>query len=497
MRKNVLVSGLLILSIGLASLGAAGTLAPEVESTAPTRIIASALGPSPLEENLRQLTDEVGGRMSGSPSMRRAVAWAMEAFRQAGVDDVHTETFSMPVGWSEGDTRLEILEPVSFQPGVVSLGWSPPADLEAPVVLVGQGTDADFAGVGTQARGAILLVESDLLDTWEDLFGEYMRAPGIIDRALDAGAKAILWMSTRKHRLLYRHQNVITGDVDQIPQGLIAREDAQRIARLLRSRQGVRARLTMPNRISGPLEEENIVAEIRGREKPEEIVVLGAHLDSWDLGTGALDDGCNSALVIDVARALRAAGRPPRRTVRFVLFSGEEQGMHGSRAYVQAHPEEMDNTVAAVIYDAGIGRVTGYSLGGRKDVEAAVRGILQPVESWGANEHTIDAGVGTDNLDFLLEGIPTLVANQEPANYMVNYHAASDTFDKVDIRDLKLHTALAAVTVWGIAERPERLGERQSRQEIEVLMRETGLDRQLKLFELWEQWERGERGRQP
>ena len=171
--------------------------------------------------------------------------------------------------------------------------------------------------------------------------------------------------------------------------------------------------------------------------------------------------------------------------------------MHGSRAYVQAHPEEMDNTIAAVIYDAGIGRVTGYSLGGRKDVEAAVREILQPVESWGANEHTIDAGVGTDNLDFLLEGIPTLVANQEPANYMVNYHAASDTFDKVDIRDLKLHTALAAVTVWGIAERPERLGERQSRQEIEVLMRETGLDRQLKLFELWEQWERGERGRQP
>lgn len=153
--------------------------------------------------------------------------------------------------------------------------------------------------------------------------------------------------------------------------------------------------------------------------------------------------------------------------------------------------------VAYVNYDAGIGRVTGYSLGGRKDIEAAVGEILKPVESWGSNAHTTDAFVGTDNLDFLLEGVPTLVANQEEANYIVNYHASSDTFDKVDIRELKLHTALAAVTVFAIAERPERIGRRQSRAEVEALMKETGLDQQLQSTGLWPLWQQGARGRQP
>jgi len=153
--------------------------------------------------------------------------------------------------------------------------------------------------------------------------------------------------------------------------------------------------------------------------------------------------------------------------------------------------------MAAVIFDSGIGRVTGYSLGGRRDIEAAVRDLLKPVESWGATQHTTDAELGTDNLDFLLEGVPTLVANQEPANYMPNYHAASDTLDKVDIRELKLHTALAALTAFGIAERPEPLGKRQSRPEVEALLKDTGLDRQMQLTGLWPMWENGSRGRQP
>ena len=150
-----------------------------------------------------------------------------------------------------------------------------------------------------------------------------------------------------------------------------------------------------------------------------------------------------------------------------------------------------------IAFDSGIGRVTGYSLGGRRDTEAGVRAILQPLDSWGANNHTYDASFGTDNLDFLLEGVPTLVANQEEANYLANYHAASDTLDKVDLRELKLHTALAALTAWGIADRAEPIGKRLGRAELDTILQDTGLDRQMKVIGYWEAWQKGERGRQP
>jgi carboxypeptidase Q len=253
----------------------------------------------------------------------------------------------------------------------------------------------------------------------------------------------------------------------------------------------------MPNRIGGPMEQENVVAEIRGREKPDEFVILAAHLDSWELGTGALDNGCNAALVIEAARAISASGVKPRRSIRFILFTGEEQGMLGSWAYARAHRAELDRAICVIVFDEGIGRVSGYSLGGRRDIEDGLRDILRPIESWGATQHTYDAPLGTDNFDFLVEGVPTLLANQEEANYIVNYHAASDTFDKVDIRELKLHAALAAVTAYGIAERADRLGKRQSRAEIEALMKETGLDQQMHGFGVWDLWVQGKRGRRP
>jgi Zn-dependent M28 family amino/carboxypeptidase len=270
------------------------------------------------------------------------------------------------------------------------------------------------------------------------------------------------------------------------------------LARLASAYPGeVQVSLKMSNKIGGPVEQQNVVGEIRGYEKPDEIVILGAHLDSWELGTGALDNGCNAALVIEAARAIKATGLLPRRTIRFVLFSGEEQGTVGSFEYVKAHRAELDKIRAMITYDSGIGRVTGYSLGGRRDIEAGVREVLKSLESWGANNHTYDASFGTDNFDFMLEGVPTLVANQEEANYLPNYHAASDTLDKVDMRELKLHTVLAALTAWGIADRAEPLGKRLSRAELDVLVKETGLDQQLKLLGYWDAWQSGARGRKP
>jgi len=305
-------------------------------------------------------------------------------------------------------------------------------------------------------------------------------------------------MGARERLLLYRHTNTLDGKIDKIPQAVVAREDALRLARTIAAYPGkLRARFDMPNKIGGPIEQENVVGEIRGYEKPDEVVILGAHLDSWELGTGALDNGCNAALVIEAARAIKATGLLPRRTIRFILFSGEEQGTVGSYEYVKAHREELDKIRGVIVYDTGIGRITGYSLGGRRDIEDGLRSILKPLESWGANNHTYDAFFGTDNLDFLLEGVPTLVANQEEANYLPNYHAASDTLDKVDIRELKLHTVLAAMTAWGIADRAETLGKRLTRSELDALVKETGLDQQLKLIGYWDGWQSGARGRKP
>jgi carboxypeptidase Q len=467
---------------------------------AAAKILPQVMGPSPLVENLRRLTDEVGGRVTGSPEMAKAVDWAVAAFRAAGVE-VHTEKYTLPVTWGEGDTHLELLGPVKFPVHLVAVGWSPatpPGGIETNLIDIGYGTPDDFARAGASVKGAILLAYTELGSTWADLFNEYLQPPGVIDRAVKGGAAAILWMGARERLLLYRHTNTGDGRLEVMPQATLAREDALRLARTLAAHPGkVRVRFTMPNQVGGPVEQQNVVGEIRGREKPDESVILGAHLDSWELGTGALDNGCNAAMVIEAARAIKATGLVPRRTIRFALFSGEEQGLLGSWQYAVAHRAELDKIRAVIVYDSGIGRVSGYSLSGRADIRAGVQEALKPLESWDVKHSSLDGDIGTDNWDFLLEGVPTLIANQNEANYLPNYHAASDTFDKVDIRELKINAALAALTAWGIADRAEPLGKRLSRAEIEQQLKDTGLDEKMKQLGLWQAWESGARGRKP
>jgi carboxypeptidase Q len=467
------------------------------------KIIANAMGPSPLAENLRRLTDEIGGRLTGSPVMAKAVEWAAAAFRDAGIDDVHTEKFTIPHTWSEGATHVEMLSGPGFAVHAVSVAWSPAtpgSGIDADLVDAGAGAPEDFARIGVTARGAILLVHTDVLRTFDDLFAEYLRNPGIIARATSAGASAILWMGTREGLLLYRHLTGLgqDGSIEKLPQAIVAREDAQRLARDLGAGKRIRVRLELPNRIGGPAEEQNVVAEIQGRDLPNDFVVLGAHLDSFELGTGALDNGCNAALVIEAARDIHLTGLLPKRSIRFVLFSGEEEGMLGSWAYVRTHHDELDHTNAAIIFDEGSGRVTGFSLGGRRDLQPEVlHQALAPVNSWSVSRPTNDAILGIDNLDFLLEGVPNLVANQEEANYVANYHASSDTYDKVDILNLKLNTAVAGVVAFSLAEFATPLGPRLSRPQIDKLLKDTRLDAQLKTLGIWPYWEAGRRGRQP
>src|ERR1700722_3880012 len=363
--------------------GTAACSAIETSSCAEAaaKLLPLILGDSPMIDNLRRLTEEIGGRVTGTPEMAKAVEWGVAGFRAAGVD-VHTEKYMMPVAWSEGETRLEVLGAERFPVSLVSVGLSPatPAGgLEGALVDIGAGAEGDFTHAGSSAKGAILIVHTEVSYTWVDLFNEYRNPPAIIERALKAGALAILWTGERDRKLLYRHTNTTDGKLERIPQAVVAREDGLRLERATRANPGkVRVRLTMPNKIGGPVEQQNVVGEIRGYEKPDEIVVLGAHLDSWELGTGALDNGCNAALVIEAARAIKASGLLPRRTIRFILFSGEEEGLFGSWEYVKAHRAELDKYRGVVIFDSGVGRVTGYSLGGRRDIEPAGREILKP-----------------------------------------------------------------------------------------------------------------------
>jgi Zn-dependent M28 family amino/carboxypeptidase len=181
--------------------------------------------------------------------------------------------------------------------------------------------------------------------------------------------------------------------------------------------------------------------------------------------------------------------------VRIVLFSGEELGLYGSWLDVRAHRAELDKLRAAIIFDEGTGRTTGFSLGGRADLGPAVEQALAPVAGLGPFVQTTDAFIGTDNYDYLLEGVPNLVANQDGAPYLPDYHAESDTFDKVDTRELKANAAIAGALVWALADADKPPAPRQTRAQVQAVVKATGLDVQMKTFSMWDEFATGKRGR--
>lgn len=278
---------------------------------------------------------------------------------------------------------------------------------------------------------------------------------------------------------------------------IVAREDGERIARLLAGGRSVWADLSIPNQIGGPIRASNVIAEIKGSEKPDEFVILGAHLDSWELGTGALDNGCNAALVIDALRAIKASGVKPKRTIRFILFSGEEQGLMGSHAYAISHRHELDKAAGVVIYDSGTGKTTGFSVGGRHDIIDPAKQLIAPLDQFGVKELLPTMEWGTDHFDFMLEGVPTFVADQEEANYLENYHAVTDTYDKVDFPQLKKHVAEAAALAVGLADLPQKIGPRLTHDQVQQAIIDSKSEELFKSFGLWDEFVAGKRGRQP
>lgn len=484
---------LLILAAALSS----GAAPSARENSGSAALIGEVLSPrSGMEENLRVLTDEIGGRVTGSPAYEEALRWGVEAFRRAGVDSVHLEAYDAPAKWIAQSASASVVSPYRFPLHVTSFALAPstPGAVTASLVDAGPGRRSDFEKLGAKAKGAVALVGTKPMKSLEDLFAEYLGGPEMVDAARKSGVAAILFLSSRPRGLLYRHQVSWDGTISPLPMAEVAREEGLRLSRLLEKGKDLRVTLEIVNTIGGPWKPQNVVAEIRGRELPGEIVLLGAHLDSWELGTGALDNGVNCALVLEAARAI-AAGPRPRRTIRFVLFTGEELGLLGSRGYVALHRDEMDRHVAAIVHDIGDGRIVGYYDNGRPDLAAGLAAALEPVAAWGSAGISDEALLGTDNFDFLLEGVPNLVANQEAEKYLPEYHAQSDTFDKVDFREARLNAAIAAVAAASIANAPARLGARQKREEIAKVLEKSGIAEQMKTYGLWADWENGKRGR--
>lgn len=473
-------------------------LAPNLAQADPDVIRAIKSSPS-LETRLRTLCDELGPRLAGTSGMARAADWALSQFQAAGVDGAWLEPFEIPRAWRDKGALIRITEPVAFELKAVSTAWSPatPEGQENIEIVLSDGLgEGGVSRLGEKARGRAVLVLLHEAKTFYAMGVQEGNAIRAMREAGEAGAAVVLFASTKPDRVLFRHVHSIDARMDPVPSAVLAREDALRVGRLISSGQAVKAHVSISTEQIGPVEGINVVGEIRGSELPDEVVVLGAHLDSWDLGSGCLDNGVNAVGVIEAAQAIIASGKRPRRTVRFVLFDGEEYGLFGSRAYVRKHRDELDSVVAVVVHDMGQDRMQGYALGGRPELEAGLREAMARIDGAAGLRHTRDAFIGSDHFDFQLEGVPALVAIQDTGSYVLPYHSEVDTFDKVDLDQVRARAAVAASTAFGLANAAQRIGPRLDRAGVETMLRRSGMADQMRFLRLWDDWESGRRGRQ-
>ena len=459
------------------------------------RLTATLLGETPIEEDLQELCDKIGGRVTGAPANEQAVDWALKKFQEAGLK-TWKDPFTMPVLWLAEATQVQIEGATNFPPNVVAKYQSPPGTYEGNLLDLGMGTEADFTKVGSRLSGNFALIETDLCLDINGLFAEYAAAATAEELALKYGAKGIVFMASRPKGLLYRFITSKTTN-NKMPQVVMAREDAKRCLRTLKEGDQLSISIKIDAKVGGAFTSHNVIAEIPGSEKPEEIVIIGAHLDSWALGTGANDNGCNVSMMIDIARQMKKLKIQAKRTIRFALWNGEEQGYFGSWDYTQDQEAEMKNHIMALSVDIGSGPISGFFTNGREELVEVVDEVLQPVAALGNFTQLNIPIVGTDNFDFMLQGVGNLVANHLPATYGVNYHAASDTYDKVDLKSLKINSAIIAALTLGFAnlEEAKVTWKQQNRAEIQQLFEATKLEFTMRMFSVWEPWMKSERGR--
>ena len=437
-------------------------------------------------ELLRQLTDDIGARLVGSSAYERAVQWAVARFRQAGLTNVHTEEFTLPHAWQRGSARARIVTPVTRTLRIGSVGWGPSTPVggvRGDVVMVSALSAAALKAQSAQLKNRIVLVDLErALPPGQPLAFAYLRDSFALFREL--GVQAVLlphdvpnnvagWVDTGNGR----------GTLLPLPVGDIGWEDHHLLRRHL-SRGPVTIEAEWQNEISGPIQVSNVVAEITGGELPHEWVLLGAHLDSWDLGTGAQDNGTGVIMVLEAARAIASVGKPPRRSIRFALWAAEEPGPPGSAMFLKRHGSELRDCVAALNTDNGAGRPLGWHVNGRNDLRDGMRPIANRLRELRADGLSMDLTCGSDECPFLLEGIPALKLWVDTTQYRQVHHKASDTFDKVDPASFRTGGAVVATTTYAISEHPTRIAPHISQDAVRQILRTAKLDVDL-TYTLW------------
>jgi len=459
-----------------------------VDTTGAGALIAQATDSSRVMETLQFLTDVIGPRLSGSAAMRKANDWAAERLRGYGLE-ARLESYEFGVTWERGPIEIRIAAP--FTRAVTGHSWAWTAGtggktVAGPVVLADLSTPESLAVYRPRLRGAWVLPRPASLLWNPD--GPAMTPDDSTRIAAYRQARAGLFADTSAAAVWARQQfaldlpymlraagalgTLVDGDkehalmtmsgspnrVSPLPNVVVSHEDYALLDRLIRGGATPRLEARIDNTLGKkPVQQWNTVGEIRGSERPREVVILGAHLDSWDLGTGTTDNGTGSAVVIDAARTIARSGLEPKRTIRFILFSGEEQGLLGSRAYAASHAGEADSIQAVMVLDNGTGRIVGQALQGRDDLADTWRALLAPVASLGAAEVRQAMKNGTDHLSFIPYGVPAFNFDQAWRGYFHTHHSESDTFDKAVPDDLRQATAVMAVTAWELANLPELL----------------------------------------
>jgi Zn-dependent M28 family amino/carboxypeptidase len=427
------------------------------------RIIQAAEADRGAWQKLTHLSDRIGHRLSGSRALEQAIEWAVETMKAEGHENVRAEKVMVP-HWVRGEERAALVAPVERPVAILGLGGSgatPAGGVSGEVVVV---SDFDeLERLGSQVKGKIVLFNRPMGPYSEEKgsgYGEVVRYRGRGPaRAAAMGARAALVRSLTSHSLRSPHTGQTRFEDGQkpIPAAALSIEDADLIARLVASGDKVRLKLVMSARTLPDAASANVVAELRGREKPDEIVVIGGHIDSWDVGQGAHDDGAGCAMTMQALTLLRTLGLRPRRTIRVVLFTNEENGLAGARQYVVDHAAELPRHVMALEADSGAFAPRGFEVQGSEasvGQVADIASLLQPIDG-----HRAEPGgdAGADIGLMAAAGVPLLGLRMDGSTYFHYHHSEADTLDKVDERDVARNVAAVAVMAYVIADMPDRL----------------------------------------
>lgn len=445
-----------------APLLAAGPLTEPLREGA-GRLIGAALTDRQGWERLEYLCDRIGARLAGSRALERAIDWSAAEMRGDGLSRVETPRVMVP-HWERGAESAELLSPVGGPLRMLGLGGSVATTVEgitAQVVAVESFDELD-ALPAEQVRGRIVLFNAP----WKGYGPTVAYRSNGASRAARRGAVAVLIRSVTPASLATPHTGMMryAPEAPQIPAAALAPEDAGRLARLARAGVTVTVRLKMEARTLPDAASANVIAELPGRERPEEIVVLGGHLDSWDVGTGAHDDGTGCVACWQAVVLMKKLGLVPRRTVRVVFWTNEENGLRGAEAYREWAGATVRDHVAAIEMDGGAERPLGFGLSaltaGQPVQERAVAQAQQVgalLSGIGAQQVSAGGG-GADISPLMREGVPGLGLRTTGEKYFHWHHTHADTIDQVDPEHFRLCMATVAVMAWGLAEMPVRLG---------------------------------------